>query len=290
MYTVFIPSSILFHQVGWNANQRETHAPGINPIDSTVGTQERSTITMNDRPWTMQQFAVRGKIVHFCQSVGVSAKDVALLSVFGRINAFAGHAAGPKDVRTQYMRLCTKFQVSTAIIADRAFWVTITSHHVGNRDLTSWDVRAYAFYHELWSIMKRMSEALGAREFYDTKQRVNKTRTQHFPWYFLFIIYTLRHLSFWHNCLFKQLENSTTGKIVMILQTVSVKMKYVFKITPNLNRETLSQQWKIVIRSLWLDDFLHVWKASLAVSHWLSLICVRKFTMWLFCEYVAVCI
>ena len=39
-----------------------------------------------------------------------------------------------------------------------------------------------------------------------------------------------------------------------------VKMKYAIKITPNLNIETLQQQWKIVVCSLWLDErfFSHV--------------------------------
>ena len=49
-----------------------------------------------------------------------------------------------------------------------------------------------------------------------------------------------------------------------------------------------SQQWKIVIRSLLLDErfFFHVWKALFAASHWLGLLCVRVFTIWIFREYV----
>ena len=47
-------------------------------------------------------------------------------------------------------------------------------------------------------VSKRTSEALWASEFYDTKQRVDKNCTKHFPWCLLCI---LRHLSLKSRCL-----------------------------------------------------------------------------------------
>ena len=57
---------------------------------------------------------------------------------------------------------------------------------------TSWKVRVYGFYSWVVKYHKTNEWAQRTSEFYDTKRRVNKNCTKHFPWCFLFIIYISR--------------------------------------------------------------------------------------------------
>ena len=59
-----------------------------------------------------------------------------------------------------------------------------------------------------WRIRNRTSERSERVRFLIQKQRVRKYRTKHFPCGILFIIYILRHSSFWRTFYFKSFKNA----------------------------------------------------------------------------------
>ena len=59
-----------------------------------------------------------------------------------------------------------------------------------------------------WRIRNRTSEGSERVRFLIQKQRVRKYRTKHFPRGIVFIIYILRHSSFWRPFYFKSLKNA----------------------------------------------------------------------------------
>ena len=59
-----------------------------------------------------------------------------------------------------------------------------------------------------WRIRNRTSERSERVRFLIQKQRVRKYRTKHFPCGIVFIIYILRHSSFWRPFYFKSFKNA----------------------------------------------------------------------------------
>ena len=59
-----------------------------------------------------------------------------------------------------------------------------------------------------WRIRNRTSERSERVKFLIQKQRVRKYRTKHFPCRIVFIIYILRHSSFWRPFYFKSFKNA----------------------------------------------------------------------------------
>ena len=59
-----------------------------------------------------------------------------------------------------------------------------------------------------WRIRNRTSERSERVRFLIQKQRVRKYRTKHFPCGIVFIIYILRHSSFWQPFYFKSFKNA----------------------------------------------------------------------------------
>ena len=59
-----------------------------------------------------------------------------------------------------------------------------------------------------WRIRNRTSECSERVRFLIQKQRVRKHRTKHFPCGIVFIIYILRHSSFWRPFHFKSFKNA----------------------------------------------------------------------------------
>ena len=85
---------------------------------------------------------------------------------------------------------------------------------------TSWKVRGYGFYSRFVKYHKTNEWTQRTSEFYDTKRRVNKSCTKHFPWCFLFIIYISRfHFNFHKKCFNHKIE---------------LKAKVVYKIVPEI--------------------------------------------------------
>ena len=72
----------------------------------------------------------------------------------------------------------------------------VATHHRKSvyLEITSWKVRAYCFYWRVEKYRKTNEWAQRTSEFSDTLQRVNKNRTKHFPWCYLFILLVLRFI------------------------------------------------------------------------------------------------
>ena len=64
------------------------------------------------------------------------------------------------------------------------------------------------FTHELLTYQKSNEWAQRTSKFLIQKQRVRKYRTKHFPCGIVFIIYILRHSSFWRPFYFKSFKNA----------------------------------------------------------------------------------
>ena len=85
-----------------------------------------------------------------------------------------------------------------------------------------------------WRIRNRTSERRERVRFLIQKQRVRKYRTKHFPCGIVFIIYTLRHSSFWQSFYFKSFKNAKICRYTLTAKwqrkrSISVIVKTFFK-------------------------------------------------------------
>ena len=102
-----------------------------------------------------------------------------------------------------------------------------------------------------WRIRNRTSERSERVRFLMQKQRVRKYRTKHFPCGIVFIIYMLRHSSFWPPFYFKSFKNAKICRYTLTVKwqrklSISFLVKTFVK---NIKEINVTSQWYVFPRT-----------------------------------------